>query len=454
VSPIVVLPPSTASEVPLQPDSHHVTIPASDARERTRTRKSMSRRSGQNGCIQKDGNWYVVRFWKDVEGQEKRQRVREKICPISGSGKLSASERERKAKEIIAASGADSVEHFEKVVQSLHAITFREQATIWLNQVKNRKRKPIAPSTVENWESHLEKWINPNIGDMPLDAVNNLAMKELVAKMVASGELGPKSIGNYTQVVKMVVASAVNEQGEPIYPRKWNHEFIDMPVVTKNEQKRPAHTGEVVTKIIAAAREEKYRTLLTLCAAGGLRLGEALGIDVNNVSPDGTTIKICQKAWKGQLHSFLKTPNGKREIDLHSSVGAMLRKYIGERKSGLLFSSKSGKQLGQSNILRRTLHPILGELNQPKCGAHAFRRFRLTWLRENSVPKDLEHFWMGHADEEVGDLYSQLENNIKFRKEVAERIGLGFDLPSENTVVGPNGPKINSEPVLEMAASV
>jgi hypothetical protein len=36
-------------------------------------------------------------------GREKRQRVWEKVCPISGPGKLSASERERKAKEIIAA---------------------------------------------------------------------------------------------------------------------------------------------------------------------------------------------------------------------------------------------------------------------------------------------------------------------------------------------------------------
>lgn len=60
---------------------------------------------------------------------------------------------------------------------------------------------------------------------------------------------------------------------------------------------------------------------------------------------------------------------------------------------------------------------------------------------------------MGHADEEVGDLYSQLENNIKFRREVAERIGLGFELPPKKCVVGPNGPKIKSEPVLEMTAS-
>ena len=29
--------------------------------------------------------------------------------------------------------------------------------------------------------------------------------------------------------------SAVEEQGEPSYPRKWNHEFIDLPVVEKGQ---------------------------------------------------------------------------------------------------------------------------------------------------------------------------------------------------------------------------
>ena len=153
----------------------------------------MSRRSGQNGCIQKDGNWYVVRFWKDVAGQEKRQRVRERICPISGPGKLSASERKHRAKEIIEASGADTAEHFEKVVRSNHGITFREQAEIWLEQMKNRKRKPVAPSTLENWERCLRNWLNPNIGDMPLDSIGNLALRNLGDN---DGEGRARRVGN------------------------------------------------------------------------------------------------------------------------------------------------------------------------------------------------------------------------------------------------------------------
>src|ERR1700685_1599713 len=79
--------------------SVEVAVTVAQATPEKRTgRKSMSRRSGQNGCIQEDGNWYVVRFWKDVAGQEKRQRVRERICPISGPSKLSATERKRRAK--------------------------------------------------------------------------------------------------------------------------------------------------------------------------------------------------------------------------------------------------------------------------------------------------------------------------------------------------------------------
>src|SRR5712691_1577429 len=254
--------------------------------EKRTGRKSMARRSGQNGSIQQDGKWYVIRFWKDVAGQEKRQRVRERICPISGPGKLSASERKRKAKEIIAASGVDTVEYFEKVVRSNHGITFREQAAVWLTQIKNRKRKPVAPSTLENWERCLRNWLNPNIGDMPLDSIGNLALRNLGATMVKGG-LGASAIRSYTNAVKMVVASAVNEEGDAVYPRKWNHDFIDLP-----EDKNPKQhtlTGEVVTAIVGTPKSKLYRMFYTLCASAGLRFGEALGIDIKNISTDCTT---------------------------------------------------------------------------------------------------------------------------------------------------------------------
>jgi len=104
------------------------------------------------------------------------------------------------------------------------------------------------------------------------------------------------------------------------------------------------------------------------------------------------------------------------------SVAKLLTEFVDQRKSGL-FSSRNGKPLSESNIINRWLHPMLEQLNAPVAGNHGFRRFRVTHLRKNLVPKDLEHFWMGHADEEIGDLDSKLMHDLPYRKYIAERIG-------------------------------
>jgi len=98
-------------------------------------------------------------------------------------------------------------------------------------------------------------------------------------------------------------------------------------------------------------------------------------------------------------------------------------------------------------------HRRLTDLKQPKMGCHAFRRYRITWLRKNMVPEDLITFWLGHAGKTVTDTYSKLRDDADFRKQVAEKVGLGFELPSENAVVGPNGPKIEVGPVEELAVN-
>ena len=74
---------------------------------------------------------------------------------------------------------------------------------------------------------------------------------------------------------------------------------------------------------------------------------------------------------------------------------------------------------------------------------------------------------MGHGDEEIGDIYSKLKEDLAFRREVIQRIGLGFKLPSnhpkksiklgevsnQNCSFGPNGPKIEVGPVEEVAVN-
>ena len=422
--------------------------------------KSMSRRRGQNGSIEGSGKWYVVRWWMDVPGQEKRKLMRKRVCPVSGPGLLSKSERERRGREIIVESGADTVEHFNKVVKQQPAtvLAFKEQAKRWLEHLRNRKRKPVAPGTIEDWEGILENWINSNIGDCPVGDVNNSVLKRLVAIMSEEG-LSPKTIENYVQVPKMVVASVVDDDGNQVYPRKWNHDFIDMPIVEPSEQNRPSFSFEIMAGL-AKYHRPREQMLFILGGAGGFRVGEELGIEIDkHLSADCSTITIEQKARRGRVEHRVKNRNAKRQVDLHPEVAKLLKFFIGTRTSGFLFQTKNGTPLSLTNVLRRHLHPALKKLGyvnphtgDHKAGTHAFRRFRNTYLRnETSCPKGLRDYWLGHAGNSMDDLYDMVKDNPVLRKQRAAEYGIGFELPTSVSIV-PNVPKNKAKTKIKKAA--
>lgn len=185
--------------------------------DQRKRRKRMAARSGQRGYIERKGKYWRVRFWLDVPGQFKRQHKAVRICPIEGEGALSKTERQKKALEILSSEGANNEDRLRKVEAESCIITFREQSQVWLQAVSTRKRKPIKPHTFRSWNSHLV-WLNSKIGDAPLSAISNRAMKDLVSEM-AEAEFTPRTMQAYVFVVKAVVASLVNDEGEPVFHR-------------------------------------------------------------------------------------------------------------------------------------------------------------------------------------------------------------------------------------------
>lgn len=256
-------------------------------------------------------------------------------------------------------------------------------------------------------------------------------MKEFVDHI---SSLSPATIRDYTSIVKAIVASAINEKGEEIFPRKWNEDFIDAPII-KN-QRQPTTDAEGMESILRAATGQ-YKVLYALLAGcGPLRAGEALGLEIGkHISEDCRTLYIRQKAKRGKIQSYLKTPHGQRDIDLCEPLAAMLRKHIGDRKSGLLFCTSTGGQLLQSNTLQDSLHPILKKIGHEKGGFNIFRRFRITHLKTSDCPAALEHFWSGHAPTHVSERYTKLVTDREYRLEWAQKIGLGFELTRPKNVI-------------------
>jgi integrase len=164
-----------------------------------------------------------------------------------------------------------------------------------------------------------------------------------------------------------------------------------------------------------------------LLAGSGLRIGEALGLELQHISEDFRTIYVRQSIWDGKKQDP-KTLAAIRDVDLCSALADLLRDFVGERGTGLLFANAKGRPLAQSNVLRRSLHPLLKELKTERAGFHSFRRFRTTQVRKNRTPEDLLRFWIGHADKTITDTYSKVQEDTPFRQEVADKVGLGFVL--------------------------
>ncbi len=92
----------------------------------------------------------------------------------------------------------------------------------------------MKPQTISGWRYCLKNWLNPVIGDLSLASVGNGTVKVLVAKM-HEAKLSAQTMTTYINLVKLIMASAIDDNGDELFPRKWNNEFIDLPVIEKSK---------------------------------------------------------------------------------------------------------------------------------------------------------------------------------------------------------------------------
>jgi integrase len=243
--------------------------------------------------------------------------------------------------------------------------TFKEQSEIWLQNCQTR-RNPLKPATLGHWRSHLGVHILPVIGNLLLPEVSNKTVRDFVAGL----KLAPTSIKNIVRVIKMVRASALDEEGNELYPIKWNHDFIDMPAINIRDQRQPSFSAKDIEAIIKHG-SQRVQMVAILLAATGLRAGELFGLEVRHF--DGSAVHVEQEAWNAIIQ-VPKTENALRAIELDPSVAKLLKQFVVGRTNGYIFQNGRGKVVHQSNFLRREFHPTLKAAGIPKAGFHGFRR--------------------------------------------------------------------------------
>ena len=424
------------SSVP-EPPPTWLQFPASDTKvgvvseaqpkRRRRGQKSMKRRSGQNGTVVIQAGWYRVRWRQDIEGQEQRQQMNEKITPVvfnkKGNPTPPSPEVRRMAREIVERSGANSKEHFDHVVLGVE--TFKERAEAWLREVQRRRYDKYKTSTVPTIEGALRKHIYPVIGDLPLARVNNKSCKPLVEAMF-NAELSICSVNNYMRLVLQLVRSVKDpETGEPVHRLKWNREYLGLPKIVKDEQHVPAVTEAQVQKLVSESKGDE-QALYVIAATTGMRIAEILGLEARHIVNNGRTLTVEQSVNRFGRLAGLKTRAAKRNVDVSKAVGDYVLSFI-EGKSGLLFKTKKGTPLRAGNLRRRWLDERLDDY-----GFHSFRRFRITHLEAVRAHGHLTKIWAGHSlgNDITSEYAKSLKENLSLRLAEAEKVGTGFAVPA------------------------
>lgn len=298
-------------------------------------------------------------------------------------------------------------------------MNFATQSEAWLTNLERRKRRPAKPATLATFRAYIRSHITPILGQQEIGTFGNSGMRDFVAHLAAKN-LAPKTILEVSNAIRQIVASVVDANGDEVFPRKWNSEFIDAPIVEK--QKQPTVTAGQIEQAIANASDADA-ALYVLLASSGLRIGEALALRIGTSETSSyfsdAAVTVHTSLWR-RREQDPKTIAAIRTVELAGPASKRIAEFAkGRSAGGFLFGNGSPPSEG-------TFRNRLDKIGVP--GFHAFRRWRTTWLRKNRVQEDIIKFWLGHSDSTVTDGYSKLSEDVAYRREIAETIGVGFNL--------------------------
>ncbi len=337
----------------------------------------------------------------------------------------------------------------------------RKLSECWLDRLKTRKRKPLKPASLAIFSSYVSNHVNPLIGGLEVETFQSKQLREFAEALVAKKNLSPKTIHELVNAVQQIIKSAQDENGNTLYVRNWNRDFILANVPDVRDQHQPICTKEVIQEALRLrhAPTDKYRPIVALMLATGIRIGELLALrcgddgEHSGWDQQNSLLAIRTSLWRGHEQKP-KTESSIRAVDLSTPINEMVAEYVAttEKNPGdHLFSTRKGTPFTSHGLHKQALTP----LGIP--GFHSMRRWRVSYLKKFGTPEQLLKFWIGHssgnditARDDTTARYDKSCDDHEWRQTWANKCGIGFALPE---IVKAGHPAPKSSKVFEPVAS-
>jgi integrase len=292
-------------------------------------------------------------------------------------------------------------------------VLFRDYARTWIAG-HNGRRGRFSEVSRQAYAMALEEYAIPHFGHQRLSDIDVDDVRAFIRKLEAKG-LKPSTVTAYVKPVRALFATAVED-------RKLSYNPTNGAFVNKNreedfgEAKVKAMTREELRQVLDKM-PERDKLFFEFLVETGLRIGEALGVEVRDVQllDIGAHVRIeRQLDREGKLRPP-KSRAGKRKVPLSRSMAAKLRPLC-EAGEGPLFRYRTGEPV-RHYALRDSLYlasgrkakialeagiqpqrKTLDHADVPWISFHTFRHTCASILFESGKNIKQVAAWLGHED--------------------------------------------------------
>lgn len=362
---------------------------------------------GHKECGHKEAIWaisYVVnrkRIWKNI-----------------GPRKKDAIERLEEIKLQIRTIGS---------TRAVKPILFSEMSKKWFQFQKNYGTKPSSLST---YETVLKRYLNPYFGknlltEMTPDDIE--VFKNQICKTISTRTCNHilnrlSSIFGYARELGFLINNPIDRV------RKFKNIRYEARTLTEQE----------ITGLIENSAEP-YRTLFLVAIYTGLRSGEVLGLQWQDIDFEKNLIHVRRTLWAGRkdgpgmdgkhwwCFTSPKSTNSKRDVLMIPALRDALlehKKRLISNSLNLLFCTKSGQPISRGWLIQRHFHPALKAVGVTGVRFHDLRHSFATILLNRGINLPFVSKQLGHASVNVTvDIYHHiLPSQIADQRDIIQNI--------------------------------
>jgi integrase/recombinase XerC len=307
-------------------------------------------------------------------------------------------------------------------VIALCAADLQQQLRAWLDYLEHEKR--VSRHTFRAYSSDISQFITflaDHIGQPP--ALHNIAdahirdFRAWLSRKAMDGAgnasrarslSGLKNLLSWLDKNSILHNAAINTVRSPKLPRK-------LP--------RPLQEGQTFDLLDNAGINAKLdwigyrdRALFTLLYGAGLRIDEALSLNISDIPPQGQPLRITGKGRKQRIVPLLDQIRDALQIYLDQSP-------FPQEKTTPIFVGKQGKRLHQG-VAQKSMRDLRASLGLPETATpHALRHsFATHLLQKGANLREIQEL-LGHASLSTTQRYTDInaEELIRIHKAAHRR---------------------------------